>query len=311
MSGLNNLLAKHILEEEPQFKLVCIDENQTVAEALEILKDSKIISLPVRNAKNTLVGMLDVLDLITLCVTKFSKVSIMAYDSWQQMEEFAEKKVKDLLNISGRNNWCSVDYKAPLVTLTSFLSKPNFHRIVVLNEVKDVVGIISQSKLVEVLYNKRESLSDKLKITAKELARSPVESIDMNKFVIDAFRKIWDQQVTGIAVVDEQGKLVGNISASDLTRTHYKPIGPIIHDLYQPIKYFNYIRTSSKDKILMAEMPRYPPITVQPNDTLEAVMKTIVENKIHRVYLVDDNSKPVGVISLGDIIAALFGKQSE
>jgi CBS domain-containing protein len=63
--------------------------------------------------------------------------------------------------------------------------------------------------------------------------------------------------------------------------------------------------------VLMAEKPKYPPITVQPDDTLETVMKTVVENRIHRVYLVDASFKPIGVISLVDIIQALFGKQSE
>jgi CBS domain-containing protein len=46
--------------------------------------------------------------------------------------------------------------------------------------------------------------------------RGPVVTINMKHFMIDAFKLIWDNEVSGVGVVDDNGKLVANISASDL-----------------------------------------------------------------------------------------------
>jgi len=311
MATIKNLSVKDVVETDTSFNLICLDESDSVADVIVTLGKNRIISAPAKNEHNQLSGIIDMLDLITLCVTKFSKVSLLAMESWQQMEEFAQKQVKDVLNISGRNPDLSISYKAPLSELLLKLSQPNAHRVAVYNEVKDVVGLITQSRVVNVLFERREELKSRFTGTqASQIASRPVESINMNQFVIDAFKQIWDKQVTGIAVVDDTGKLVGNISATDLVRTHVKPIGPILHDLYQPLKNFNNIRATTNDKVLMGDLPSYPPITVHPSDTLETVMKTVVDNKVHRVYLVDDSFKPVGVITLGDIIK-MFAPQSE
>jgi len=177
------------------------------------------------------------------------------------------------------------------------------HRAAVTNEANDIVGLMTQSKLIEFLYHKRAELKDKMSsIRAVDIARSPVASVNMNQFVIDAFKQIWEQQISGVAVVDDEGTLVGNISATDLVRTRVKPVGPIIHDLYQPIKHFNNIRTTMSEKVYMGDLPRYPPITVKSDDRLETIMETVVNNKVHRVYITDDALAPVGVISLSDII---------
>jgi len=54
----------------------------------------------------------------------------------------------------------------------------------------------------------------------------------------------------------------------------------------------------------MADLPKYEPVTVRADDTLETVINITTNKKIHRVYLVDNDFKPIGVISLGDIIRA-------
>lgn len=45
-----------------------------------------------------------------------------------------------------------------------------------------------------------------------------------------------------------------------------------------------------------------------PDDTLESVIKKIHENKIHRVFIVDDETHmvPIGVISLRDILKEIL-----
>jgi len=95
---------------------------------------------------------------------------------------------------------------------------------------------------------------------------------------------------------------VGNISASDVKHLRVQPIGELIHDLYQPIKHFMNIRSSMKERVMMANLPKSDPIFVTKTNTLEEVLRQIVSNGVHRVFVVDDNKKPMDVISLRDIL---------
>jgi CBS domain-containing protein len=273
---------------------------QTVAQALEIMRNNRIISLPILKSNGLdFDGIVDVLDLITLCATKFGTVSLLAEESYRQMEEFANKPVKDLLDISGRNQWIFVSYKDPLSKLLHLLSTK--HRVAVIDESNAFVGLITQSKFVEFISKNPGMFKQEFNKKVQNLQK-PVESINMKEFVIEAFKRIWDKQVTGLAVVNDDGTLVANISASDLFRVHAKPIGELIHDLYQPLKTFLNIRADIKDQIMMAELPACEPISVTAVDTLGTTIQKCLEHKVHRVFIQDDKFKPVGVISLGDII---------
>jgi CBS domain-containing protein len=47
------------------------------------------------------------------------------------------------------------------------------------------------------------------------------------------------------------------------------------------------------------------PITATPSTSLAQVIDTMMTNKIHRVYVVDQHGKPQGVVSLGDVLRSL------
>jgi CBS domain-containing protein len=47
------------------------------------------------------------------------------------------------------------------------------------------------------------------------------------------------------------------------------------------------------------------PVFVHYGDLLETVAKTMRNNHVHRVYVVDDSRKPLGVISTSDLTVLL------
>jgi len=291
---------KSVVDENPkEWKLISINENTTVAQTLEIMREKGITSAPVQKTNGSALGIIDMLDLITFCSTKFTNVSLLAEESYRMMEEFAQKTVKDIMEISGRNQWVNIFYKAPLNDLIIELTK--HHRVVVLDENKKIVGFLTQTNLIEFLFKRRKEWSDIMQQKVQNLQK-PVESIHMKEFVITAFRNIWEKQVSGLAVVDNNGTLVGNISATDILKIRVLPIGEMIHDLYQPIKSFMNIREDIKDRIMMAELPESRPISVTTFDTLATSIQKCLEAHVHRVFIEDDKKKPVGVISLTDII---------
>jgi len=315
--NIQSLCVKNIIEDDKEFTLYSASEDDTVETVLVLLRNHKISSLLIRKsiprADNHNVGIIDILDILTFAYTKFAKVSLLAQDSYDQMEAFNKQRIGDLMNISGRNDWHFIAYNKPLSDLLSLLSNPHIHRVSVVNEQNDIVGFITQSKILQFFYKYRDQLEPSLskllntKVVDSKINTSVV-SVNMSSFMIEAFRLIWEKSVTGIAVVDDTGKLVATVSASDLKKLRIAPIGELIKDLYQPIKNFLHIRSNVKDKVEMAEFPcpQENLKVAKGDDTMETIFSIMVENSIHRVFIVDDTWHPTGVVSLRDIIARIL-----
>jgi len=129
--------------------------------------------------------------------------------------------------------------------------------------------------------------------------RKNVITIKETRSVLEAFKLIWESRVSGIAVVNSSGKLVGNVSTSDLKKAHFNSKGEMILDIFQSIKNFMHIRHEVSGKTLL---PIHIPIFVTPEDSLERVMEWAVSKHVHRVYVIDYRNIPIGVVSLGDIL---------
>lgn len=66
--------------------------------------------------------------------------------------------------------------------------------------------------------------------------------------------------------------------------------------------------TQTVEEFASFKKNKVPPITVMPCDTIAYVSQRLVEHKIHRLYVVDKENKPVGIIGLGDFIRLFIGK---
>jgi CBS domain-containing protein len=156
--------------------------------------------------------------------------------------------------------------------------------------------------VIRFLFENRSNLEPLMSRRLDELwkfGEKRVESIHWDKFVIDALVKLEESGVSGIAVTDDEGKIVGNISASDLKRMQVDNPMQLCYDIFQPIKLFLNISQDPHAKSL----PKFEPITVNPSDTLGQITDLAYSKGIHRVYVTDSEKRPIGEISLCDIIA--------
>jgi len=130
-----------------------------------------------------------------------------------------------------------------------------------------------------------------------------VKSIDVNTPAIKGFQLMKDQSLSGIAVLDEQGRVVDNLSLRDLKAIRLE--NQLFHRLFFPCKDFLRILSEESNYAKKDVRPIFRKI-VRENDTIEHVIRVLVEYNIHRVYLVDDNDKPVGVVALRDVLLELI-----
>ncbi|KAI9106067.1 hypothetical protein DFS34DRAFT_574486 [Phlyctochytrium arcticum] len=116
-----------------------------------------------------------------------------------------------------------------------------------------------------------------------------------NQSALDGFKIITEKKVAAVPVLDGDGKIVANLSASDLrgiTR-----IG--LSDLKKPV--LEYLKSTSKQVKL--------PVVITPEDSLKSVLHLLVDHHIHRVWVVEksEDLRPIGVISQSDILATFVG----
>lgn len=273
------------------FKLVCLGSRESLLHGFQVLKESNISCAPIWDAEhNTFVGFLDMLDIVSLLF------------GCTEEDEFTPTKmlgtaIQSANNISYRNPWCPVYVGKPLLSVMDmFSSEGPLHHIPIADEQGNIISIISQSKVVEFLNTTIGNFRDAATLTvADTFTPKPVEYISTNSNLMDAFRKIAATRIYGLAVLDEDGAIVGNISASDLKAIEVDKIASMAKE---PVGLL------MKRSAEMFEKP-FRALYCQKTDTLQQVLQTFALEHIHRMYIIDAQKKPVGVISLGDIIGVL------
>jgi len=255
-------------------------ETDSVEEVLELLSKHRILSCPVRNQQEMITGIVSVQD-------------IAAFLSWHFSKETLSLPIKSLFGSSaeGRTLWL---YKAeePLnLCLVPF--SMGFHRLLV----KQQGGLrnLSQSDVLAYLYGNHQILRsvchkslESLGLDKKEIATVPA-----NMPALDGFKKITSSSVSAVAVLDPDTKqLVANLSASDLRGLNKHT------QEWLNLPVLEFLEKQHNGRVPL-------PITVAPNINLESASKTIVENHVHRVWVVIGENIPVSVVSLSDIFDTL------
>ncbi len=119
--------------------------------------------------------------------------------------------------------------------------------------------------------------------------------------VIEALMTFYENNVSGLPIVDEEGNLQGTITASDLMHLQLSPEDDprtVLKKLLMPIR--QQLKSPSAAEL----------ITCGLEDTLQALIPKFVQHCVHRVWIVseDNRKKPIGVVSLCDVIAQFVGQ---
>lgn len=298
---LESYTIKQLIESDQTFELITAPSTSTVIDILQVLSKHNISAVPVVDEQGTIPGCVDVLDILSWAAFELEGAPPTQVNS--KVKEFANHRVRDIVNFSKRNPWNDLSYKAKFSELLDLLSNTSAHRVAITNEQIDIVGLITQSRIIRFFFDHKDVFQDNLSKTVEQVWGSKSEkgvlSIHHNNFVIDALKLMRDHKVSGLPIIDEHGKLVGNISAGDLKHLDATVEG-LREDLSAQIRSFKNITSTPS-----VQLPHFDPISVKKEDTLLKIVELCLSKKIHRVFVVDSEMKPTHVISLGDVIKAL------
>jgi len=297
--------------------LVTLTEELTIEGALDTLSKHGIQSAPFRTKEGHWIGLIDVVDLLTfsLFVGNEEKDSELAPPSTNleednlnqlsaRMKEFSLTRLSqvNLCDISLRNPYVVISAKDPLYNVVTKFAA-GIHRVVVSAENEAPCHILTQSDLIQAIAeNCQERLGSSANKTLEQLGLlGRVVTVNQKTKVVDAFSILWDLKISGLGLVDDNGELVGNISAADVKFLKDFNYAALLQTCGEFVAH--NLSTAGKNR------PLATLVSVDKGSTLADTVKLLAENRLHRVYIVDSSSSkpkfPHGILTLTDIAQIL------
>ncbi len=123
----------------------------------------------------------------------------------------------------------------------------------------------------------------------------------------EAITILAEKKISGLLVVDEQGKLRGMISESDLMWQETGVETPPYIMLLDSVIYLQNLSRYEKEihKALgqtVEDVMSDRPITVQSHQSVREAARLMQDKKIRRLPVVDREGKIIGIITQGDIV---------
>jgi CBS domain-containing protein len=121
----------------------------------------------------------------------------------------------------------------------------------------------------------------KIPLMAKDIMASPPVVISDKARMSEAAKLMCEKRIGSVLVVDESGKLIGIVTERDLACA---------------------VAKKCEDAPIWGVMTESP-VTVKPETPVEEVVRIMGELGVRHMPVVDDEGKPIGVISIRDIVA--------
>jgi CBS domain-containing protein len=149
---------------------------------------------------------------------------------------------------------------------------------------------------------------------ARDVMQTGIVTIDPGASLLDAYRLFVEEEISGAPVVDEDGRVLGVVSAQDLLRAteEERDTAVVQASYFRDITEFSGPdwQTSAEDfqdrlaEVTVADVMTEGAILVAPDAPIAEVASTIRRHRIHRVLVAEDE-RLVGLISTYDLVALL------
>jgi CBS domain-containing protein len=151
--------------------------------------------------------------------------------------------------------------------------------------------------------------------TAADLMTPNPLSIRQNASVKEAASFLSDRGISAAPVIDDAGQAVGVLSRTDIVVHHRQHVQfvPHISDYYERTdlgaRAGEHIpegfQVENVDRSQVGDIMTPVVYAVSPNDSASKVVAKMVDDKVHRLFVIDDGGVLVGVISALDVLRKL------
>jgi CBS domain-containing protein len=255
-------------------KVFSIDKSTPMNTVLSIMDSQEIKELPVVKNKKY-VGLLTYYDLISQEASKTDKI---------------EKFIRKAPTLTARDS---------IETAISTMQINNTGAIAITDEDERLVGIVSDYDILKLLINSR--VFDALKVEDVVIRRFPV--LRTEDTIGKAQNLAAINKIDGLPIIDNFGKVVGQVLLSDIMRYVFSAYAGKKTDK----KAMDRNLPAPLDKNVMEISRReLPKISLTLN--LRKALEIMLFNKVKGIIVVDNDGKPVGILSRLKILDILSGR---
>ena len=149
-----------------------------------------------------------------------------------------------------------------------------------------------------------------LQLTVADVMTQPVLSVNAETSLQDAVQLISDHHVSGLPVVNSDGALVGELTEQDLmVRESGVDAGPYVMLLDSVIYLRNPLNWDKQvHQVLgtsVADLMRKDTHSCDGSLPLPKAASMLHDRSTQRLFVLDEASRPVGVLTRGDVVRAL------
>ncbi|XP_049822552.1 5'-AMP-activated protein kinase subunit gamma-2 isoform X2 [Aethina tumida] len=279
-------------------KLVVFDTQLLVKKAFFALVYNGVRAAPLWDSnKQEFVGMLTITDFIKILRMYYKSPSVAMeeleehkLDAWRQVL----KDKKPLVNISP---------DASLYDAIKTLVNNRIHRLPVIDpDTGNVLYILTHKRILRFLFlyiNElpKPSYMNKTLREVKIGTYDDIETATEDTSIILALKKFVERRVSALPIVDPDGRLVDIYAKFDVINLAAEKT---YNDLDVSLKKANEHRNEWFEGVHKCKL----------DETLFAIMEKIVRAEVHRLVVVDDEDKVIGIISLSDLLLYLVLRPS-
>lgn len=204
---------------------------------------------------------------------------------------------RDVINISKLNPCVPADPDTPLVKVMTTLAEGTY-RVPIINSKGRVIRILSQMAMCELLAENLGYWEQEAKFTLPSPFRTAkVVKVSSDSTALDAFSKIQNATVTGVAIIDEEGRLIADLTPADLKSLNHVAL------LLDPVT--NFTEGTPIRQVLTIPQEQTDRVT------LKKVVQKMVFTGAHRFYILDSGGKPSAALSITDVLKGFTSAGSD
>ena len=287
--------------------VVEVDADASIIDAAETLWSKNVMGAPLYDrAQKKYIGFFDSRDVLKCLVADLGEGEA-AHTSFRSSFSEALKKLRGnetstgmtLRSLAARRPFASCKDDNKLISVCDMISPDSCDRVAVVDKDGKISNVISQSAIVSFLSAKvsRELLDEPLEdsgISYKKEVHSVLDKVN----AAAAFVAMDAKGLNGMAVVDEEGALVANMSGRDIKVAVLDGGQTVDTDV---LSYLAKVRQQGH-----CTKTRHPKCSVLATETVGAIINKLATTGYHRIF-VTANNKPTGVVSVSDIVNFAVG----
>ncbi|XP_027100468.2 SNF1-related protein kinase regulatory subunit gamma-1-like isoform X1 [Coffea arabica] len=227
-----------------------------------------------------------------------------------QEEPFKSTTVKSILKSYRWAPFIPVATDSSMLSVLLLLSKYRLRNVPVIETGNSSIrNFITQSAVIHGLErcNGRDwfdciSANPISKLGLPFMTPDEVVSVQSDELILEAFKKMKDNQIGGLPVVEGPKKqIVGSVSIRDI---RFLLLKPELFSSFRVLTVKDFMNTIASAIPHTGKVIR--PLTCKPDETLGSVIHALASNSVHRIYVVGDDNGVTGVITLRDVISCFI-----